>query len=152
MTEVRSRLNTRIRIWAIALTIATLTACSNNTPPVPAQQPMPQTQQQYAQPAVQQAVPAQPTTVIVQQQPVAAPAHSGSGDMLTGAALGGLAGYMVGNSGNRQQAAAPAYVDRRPVYVDRRPIVQKTVVNKTVIVQQRPQAPSRPAPLRMSKR
>jgi hypothetical protein len=90
---------------------------------------------QYAQPVAQSApmvaAPAAAAPVIVNQ----APAHSGTGDMLMGGALGYLLGRSSGGSGSGNNGGD----------THRTTTVNKTVVNKTVIVQQAPR-PVTPAP------
>jgi len=92
---------------------------------------------QYAQPVAQSApmvaAPAAAAPVIVNQ----APAHSGTGDMLMGGALGYLLGRSSGGGGGGGNYGGDTH----------RTTVNKTVVNKTVIVQQasRPVTPA-PAP------
>ena len=91
---------------------------------------------QYAQPVAQSApmvaAPAAAAPVIVNQ----APAHSGTGDMLMGGALGYLLGRNSGGGNGGGNYGGDTH---------RTTTVNKTVVNKTVIVQQAPR-PVTPAP------
>lgn len=60
-------------------------------------------------------------------QPVyVAPQSSGTGSVLTGAVLGGAAGYMAGKLSNRSAAAAPAPVNHTT-------IIQQKVVKNIVV-------------------
>jgi hypothetical protein len=78
------------KIFLAALVALSLAACHDNNYP----------QYQTQAPAV-----VAPPAVVVAQQP------SGNGGVLTGALLGGAAGFMAGKLSNRGAAAAPA-----PVY------------------------------------
>lgn len=88
-----------------------LIACSDK--PVPAAQI----------PSAPVATTAQP--IIINQAPAAA-SHDGPG-LLTGAAVGAVAGYMVGSSGNNRNSG----YDNRNV-----PQNNTTIINKTVVVKQ----------------
>lgn len=102
-----------------------------------------QYQQGYAQPQPQYApAPAQP---IIVQQPATQVVHDNSGsDMLTGALLGGMAGYAMGNSGS-DRGSSGSY-DRRPATVVNKTVVNKTVVNKTVNTKPVTKTVAKPAP------
>lgn len=108
------------KIFLAALMAVSLAACHDNN--------YPQYQTQNPNVGVQQPV------------YVAAPAQSNNGGVLTGALLGGAAGFMAGKLSNRSAAAAPAPVNHTT-------IIQQKVV-KNIVVNQAPKvAPvSTPAP------
>jgi len=106
-------------IAVAALGIAIAVASCNPRPPV-AYAPAPA--------PVSVAYAAAPAPVIVQQ---AAP-HGGAGDVLLGAAIGGLATHAL--TANRQPVVAPAPVSSATV--------TKTVIHKTTIVRAPPRAPA----------
>lgn len=80
--------------------------------------------------APQYTAPAAPQTAAPQQVVVQQPAQSGTGDLLTGAALGYMAGNLLNGGGSRQQAAPETrIIERRTVvnnYIERRPTVKET--------------------------